>query len=159
MELLEGETLAERLRRGPLAAEAVPVGLEHAGGALGAARARHHPSRPQAGQRLPHAARREAPRLRPGAARARRKRGSRGSDARAPAWSWARRATWRPSRSRATPSARSDLFAVGAILFEMLTGRPAFDGKTIADVIHATVYEQPPALSGSSMIAAVAAAG
>ena len=54
-----------------------------------------------------------------------------------------------------TIDARSDLFAAGAILFEMLAGRPAFDGRTIADVIHATVYEQPPALSGSSTVAAV----
>jgi eukaryotic-like serine/threonine-protein kinase len=54
-----------------------------------------------------------------------------------------------------TVDARSDLFATGAILFEMLAGRPAFDGRTIADVIHATVYEQPPALSGSSLVAAI----
>ena len=54
-----------------------------------------------------------------------------------------------------TIDARSDLFAAGAILFEMLAGRPAFDGRTIAEVIHATVYEQPPALSGSSTVAAV----
>jgi len=51
--------------------------------------------------------------------------------------------------------ARSDLFATGAILFEMLAGRPAFGGRTIAEVIHATCYEQPPALSGSPSIAAV----
>jgi TolB-like protein len=54
-----------------------------------------------------------------------------------------------------TIDARSDLFAAGAILFEMLAGRPAFDGRTVAEVIHATVYEQPPALSGSSTVAAV----
>jgi eukaryotic-like serine/threonine-protein kinase len=51
--------------------------------------------------------------------------------------------------------ARSDLFSAGAILFEMLAGRPAFGGATIVDVLHATVYEQPPALSGSPAIAAV----
>src|SRR4030095_13545436 len=51
--------------------------------------------------------------------------------------------------------ARSDLFATGAILFEMLSGRPAFDGRTIAEGIHATVYDQPPALSGSSLVAAI----
>jgi serine/threonine protein kinase/tetratricopeptide (TPR) repeat protein len=51
--------------------------------------------------------------------------------------------------------ARSDLFATGAILFEMLSGRPAFNGKTVAEVVHATVYEQPPALGGSPAIAAV----
>jgi serine/threonine protein kinase/tetratricopeptide (TPR) repeat protein len=50
---------------------------------------------------------------------------------------------------------RSDLFSAGAILFEMLAGRPAFDGRTVADVIHATVYEHPPALSGSPTVAAI----
>ena len=34
--------------------------------------------------------------------------------------------------------ARTDLFATGAILTEMLAGRPAFGGNTIAEVIHAT---------------------
>ena len=51
--------------------------------------------------------------------------------------------------------ARSDLFAAGAILFEMLSGRPAFGGRTIAEVVHAAVYEQPPALGGSAGVAAV----
>jgi serine/threonine-protein kinase len=45
--------------------------------------------------------------------------------------------------------ARTDLFAVGAILFEMIAGRPAFGGTTLVDVLHATVHEQPPALTGS----------
>jgi non-specific serine/threonine protein kinase len=51
--------------------------------------------------------------------------------------------------------ARSDLFAVGAILFEMLAGRPAFQGRTIIEVLHATLHEQPPALSGSPAVAAI----
>jgi serine/threonine-protein kinase len=51
--------------------------------------------------------------------------------------------------------ARSDLFAAGAILFEMLAGRPAFTGRTVADILHATKYEQPPALVGSPAITAV----
>jgi serine/threonine protein kinase/tetratricopeptide (TPR) repeat protein len=51
--------------------------------------------------------------------------------------------------------ARSDLFAVGAILFEMLTGKHAFPGETVAEVFHATVYEEPPALGGSPMAAAL----
>ena len=51
--------------------------------------------------------------------------------------------------------ARTDLFAAGAILFEMLAGRPAFSGRTILEVLHATRYEQPPALTGSPAIAAV----
>jgi TolB-like protein len=51
--------------------------------------------------------------------------------------------------------ARSDLFAAGSILFEMLAGRPAFMGRTIVDVLHATVHEQPPALTGGPVVAAV----
>ena len=51
--------------------------------------------------------------------------------------------------------ARSDLFAVGAILFEMLAGRPAFAGRTFVEIVHATQYEQPPALTGSPAIAAL----
>ena len=50
---------------------------------------------------------------------------------------------------------RGDLFAAGAILFEMLAGRPAFTGRTISDVLHATTSEQPPALTGSPGVAAV----
>src|SRR5688572_12076976 len=49
----------------------------------------------------------------------------------------------------------SDLFAVGAILFEMLAGRPAFGGRTVAEVLRATVYEQPPALTGPPAVVAV----
>jgi serine/threonine protein kinase/tetratricopeptide (TPR) repeat protein len=51
--------------------------------------------------------------------------------------------------------ARSDLFAAGAILFEMLAGRPAFAGRTVVEVLHATRYENPPALTGSPAVAAV----
>ena len=51
--------------------------------------------------------------------------------------------------------ARGDLFAAGAILFEMLAGRPAFTGRTVGEVLHATMSEQPPALTGSPAVAAV----
>jgi serine/threonine-protein kinase len=51
--------------------------------------------------------------------------------------------------------ARSDLFAAGAILFEMLAGRPAFEGRSVLEVLHATRYEQPPALTGSPAVAAI----
>jgi TolB-like protein len=37
----------------------------------------------------------------------------------------------------------------------MLAGRPAFSGRTIVEVLHATRYEQPPALTGSPAVAAV----
>lgn len=50
---------------------------------------------------------------------------------------------------------RTDLFAAGATIFEMLAGRPAFSGRTIVEVLHATMYEQPPALTGSPAVGAV----
>ena len=39
---------------------------------------------------------------------------------------------------------RGDIFALGAILFEMLTGRRAFQGGTTADTIAAIVRDDPP---------------
>jgi eukaryotic-like serine/threonine-protein kinase len=48
--------------------------------------------------------------------------------------------------------ARADLFAMAAILFEMLSGRPAFSGATVIDVLHAVLHEQPPALSGGATV-------
>jgi eukaryotic-like serine/threonine-protein kinase len=50
---------------------------------------------------------------------------------------------------------RSDIFATGAILFELLAGRLAFAGRTMPEVFHAILFEQPPALAGSAAIAAV----
>ena len=55
----------------------------------------------------------------------------------------------------AEPGPASDLFAFGALLFEMLSGRPAFDGKTIWEVSHAVLHEQPPALTGGAGTAAL----
>jgi TolB-like protein/Flp pilus assembly protein TadD len=42
----------------------------------------------------------------------------------------------------------ADIFAVGALLFEMVTGRAAFPGTNLLEVYHAIVHEQPPALAG-----------
>jgi TolB-like protein len=50
---------------------------------------------------------------------------------------------------------RADLFACGAILFEMLTGKPAFGGQTLHAVCHAVVHENPPALAGGAEVQAV----
>lgn len=44
---------------------------------------------------------------------------------------------------------RSDIFAFGAILYEMLSGRRAFTGESSADVASAILKENPPRLSRS----------
>ncbi len=49
--------------------------------------------------------------------------------------------------------ARADLFSIAAMLFEMLSGRLAFNGATMIDVLHAVLHEQPPALSGGAVVA------
>src|SRR5215469_3456213 len=41
---------------------------------------------------------------------------------------------------------RSDLFALGSILYEMLSGRLAFDGASAADVMSAILRDEPPEL-------------
>ena len=42
---------------------------------------------------------------------------------------------------------RVDIFAFGAVLFEMLTGRKAFDGATQASVVSAILSSEPPAMA------------
>ena len=51
--------------------------------------------------------------------------------------------------------ARSDLFSTAAVLFEMLTGKPAFSGGSPVEIFHAILYDSPPALSGSPAVSAV----
>jgi TolB-like protein len=48
----------------------------------------------------------------------------------------------------------SDLFAVGAILFEMLAGKAAFQGETIIEIYRAVALGQPPALTGGPEVVA-----
>ena len=43
--------------------------------------------------------------------------------------------------------ARTDVFAFGAMTFEMLAGKPPFTGDTLAAVIHAIVYAPTPPLA------------
>jgi eukaryotic-like serine/threonine-protein kinase len=52
-----------------------------------------------------------------------------------------------PEQARGRPAdKRADVWAFGAVLYEMLTGRRAFEGETISDVL-AKVIEREPAWS------------
>ena len=41
---------------------------------------------------------------------------------------------------------RSDIFALGCILYEVLAGRPPFKGGTALDILHAVVHDEPPSV-------------
>ena len=157
MELLEGEALAGAARaRRPERRRGDADRARHAGRAGRAARARHRPSRPQAVERVPDAARRQAARLRPGPARA----GRRGRPGRRPHAhrhaSWARRATWRPSRWPASRSIRAAICSRPARSCSRCSpAAPPSPAARSSRSCTRRCYEQPPALTGSPAVAAV----
>ncbi len=156
MELLDGEPLAERLLRGPLnVSEAVPIGLGMLA-ALSALHARgivHRDLKPSNVFLTPHGvklldfglARPELERTLTTAPELTRTGVVMGT----PRYMAPEQVTGEPV------DARTDLFAAAAILFEILSGRPAFAGRTVVDILHATLHEQPPALTGSPAVAAL----
>ena len=157
MELLEGEALVEHLRQGPISvSEAVQValGVLAALSALHAKGIVHRDLKPSNVFLTPHGVKL----LDFGLARPEIERSLLASDAKltgtglvigTPRYMAPEQVTGE------TVDARSDLFAAGAIMFEMLAGRPAFDGRNVIEILHATVTEQPPALTGSAAVAAV----
>jgi len=156
MELLEGEALSERLRKGPLAlADALPIefGILAALSALHSRGIVHRDLKPSNVFLAPH----NVKLLDFGLARLEPK----------PSLQTATSLT-HGEAVLGTPSymspeqvtsgvvdTRSDLFAAGAILFELLAGRRAFGGRTAVDILHATLHEQPPALTGTPAVTAV----
>jgi non-specific serine/threonine protein kinase len=156
MELLEGESLADRLARGPMTVfEAIPIGL----GILAALAALHDRGlvhrdlKPSNVFLTPHGVKvldfgLVTPELE-------RSLGSTAGLTRTGVAIGTPRYMAPEQATGDAVDARCDLFAAGAILFEMLAGRPAFAGRTVVDVLHATLHEQPPALTGSPAVAAV----
>src|SRR4029453_5826008 len=155
MELLEGESLADRLRRGALpVTDALPIALEMLA-ALSALHGRgivHRDVKPSNVFLTPHGvklldfglARPEA--VAPGSTMDLTRTGVAIGTPRYMA----------PEQLlEQGVDARADLFAAGAILFELLAGRAALAGRPVVDVMPATLHDQPPALSGSPVVAAV----
>jgi non-specific serine/threonine protein kinase len=54
-----------------------------------------------------------------------------------------------------TVDGRTDLFAVGSMLFELIAGKPPFASDSTLGVLHAIVAEDPPALGGSPAVIAM----
>ena len=152
LELVEGQTLADRFERGPLP---LPAGARHCTpdrrGARRGAREGDRPSRSEAGQhraarlarRSVHRRAREGARLRPGQAyggrTSRRPDGAPASgsfDGTADGRILGTPAYMSPEQARGlTVDKRTDIWAFGCVLFEMLTGRRTFDGETISDTL------------------------
>ncbi len=155
MEYLEGETLASRLRKGPMPlAQALRTAVEIAG-ALAAAHAQgivHRDLKPSnvmltaGGAKL----------LDFGLARLRAPTGSALSPASgvlpssqtAPGLIAGTLPYMAPEQLEGNEvDARADIFAFGAVLYEMIAGRKAFEGTSQASVIAAILSSHPPAVA------------
>ena len=155
MELLDGEALSERLRKGPLSiADALSIEFEILA-ALSALHSRgivHRDLKPSNVFLTPH----NVKLLDFGLARLE-------SSLHTTTTSLTHRETVLGTPSYMAPEqvtsaavdSRCDLFAAGAILFELLAGRRAFGGRTTFEILHATLHEQPPALTGTPAVTAV----
>ena len=166
MELLDGETLAERLLRGPLPVEQVlRIGAQIAE-ALDAAHRNgviHRDLKPanvmltKAGAKLLDFGLAKAAQIAPwGGGHSATIARNGGPDSRPEDGTHARSLTaegtivgtfqyMAPEQLEGLPAdARTDIFALGAVLYEMATGRRAFDGATKTSIIAAIVDRDPP---------------
>jgi len=155
MEHLDGEPLQDRLARGPLALNESARTLLDILSALETIHGRdlvHRDVKPSNVFLTPHGAKL----LDFGLARI-------GSEA----FAETRQALTRPGTALGTPrymapeqwagetaGPEADLWAAGVILFEMLSGKPAFDGTSIGELYEAITRSEPPALAGGPAIVA-----
>jgi TolB-like protein/predicted Ser/Thr protein kinase len=160
MEFIEGESLAERLRRGPLPAQeaaqivlAILSALEafHKQGII------HRDLKPAnvvlsaTGTKLLDfgMAKYVSPYLAEGTATTLLDTTNPGAFLGTPRYA-------SPEQFRGLPlDTRSDLFSLGVIFYEMLTGQPPFAGDSFGEIAHSVLQGSVPALSGSPAISAM----
>jgi serine/threonine protein kinase/tetratricopeptide (TPR) repeat protein len=155
-ELLEGETLRSRLARGPLSGrEAIEVAAAVAEG-LGAAHAKGIIHRDLKPENLFLTADGRVKVLDFGLARVETPAGAESETspvvaARTDAGSVMGTVGYMsPEQVRGqTADARSDIFSFGCVLYEMVTGRRAFQRETAAETLTAILHDEPPASSTS----------
>jgi eukaryotic-like serine/threonine-protein kinase len=158
MELLEGEPLAERLRRGPLPVEeavALGRGMLAALSALHASGFVHRDLKPSNVFLTPHGVKlldfglaRDLPKELTESLEA-------GSELTRPGLLLGTPRYMAPEQVLGHEvDARADLFSTAAILYEAVSGRPAFLGTSVVEVLSATLHEQPPALAGDAAVVA-----
>ena len=156
MELVEGEDLSQRIARGAIPLDEALADREaDRRGARSRARAGHHPSRSEArehqGARRRH---REGARLRSRESDGPRRRlGRRTSieladahgacdDAAGMILGTAAYMAPEQARGKAVDK-RADIWAFGVVLYEMLTGRRAFEGEDVSSILAAVIQSEP----------------
>jgi serine/threonine protein kinase len=155
-ELLEGETLRQRLDRGAVPArKTVEWGVQICRG-LAAAHARGIVHRDLKPENLAFGAEGGIKILDFGLARQESEDGPLPAESRTATAAGVLLGTvgyMSPEQVRGRPAdGRSDLFSLGIILYEMVTGRRAFDGPTAADTIVAVLHHEPPGISATESI-------
>jgi eukaryotic-like serine/threonine-protein kinase len=61
-----------------------------------------------------------------------------------------------PEQARGLPTgSAADIFSIGSIFYELLTGKRPFQGTSLVDILYAVVHQTPPPLSGSPEIEAL----
>lgn len=153
LELLQGESLASRLQRGPLPLEEVKSVVTQVGSALAAAHREgiiHRDLKPDnvflCPTDLGGEVRDVVKVLDFGISKIRGSKTVLTQDAAligTPQYMAPEQATGRNDEI----DTRTDVFAFGAMTFEMIAGTPPFSGDTLASVIHAIVYSPTPSLA------------